>query len=418
MSQKQKAKVGKRFLDFHIQTTSVNSGSQQYGAGLKMSGNSAGGGSSGGSDSQFKGGSIARSVGLKPKKTRGVQPGLGKNGTFPIISETEMIGTVLVPDDKFHVTNDFVVQPALDVDAGSCFRFVAPIAALYEKYELLSLRFTYKPLVSVFSDGGKAGQVVMSYVYDSLAGAPPDIITALATQPHVEGMGNQALNLQVDCREAMSGGKFTRNAVVPASDLKTYDAGRLFITVDGVPSTSQIIGQVIVSYTIRLLNPRPGGIVAAPPNLAFSAYRRNGVALTPSTVWYTPTGPWSTDAFTANPLGIVAVSGVAGGNLPGFTFPPGCWMVIAKFVSFNPGSTTSIRCSLVTSDDGGATWPTVANDYSGTSMNSVGDYAGAQITKIIHADSRNNVLSGRLDYYNAAAAGAPAVYMELYFVAA
>ena len=42
MSAKQKAKMAARFLDFNIHTTSVSSGSQQYGAGLKLTGNSGG----------------------------------------------------------------------------------------------------------------------------------------------------------------------------------------------------------------------------------------------------------------------------------------------------------------------------------------------------------------------------------------
>jgi len=420
LSDKEKRKAKARFLDFNIQTTSVNSGSQQYGAGLTMTGGKAQSAHSG-TIQKSKGGSVARSIMLKPKKTRTVQPGM-VNGNFPIISETEMIGTVVVPDSGYNVTNDFIVQPALPIDeqgrpGGSCFRFIVPMAQLYEKYELLDFKITYKPLVSVFSDGGKAGQVVLSYTFDSLTGAPADIIQALATQPHVEGMGNQALTLRVDCREAMIGGKYTRNAVVPSADQKTYDAGRIFVCVDGVPVTAGTIGQLIVSYTIRLLNPRPGGIVIAPPNYQFSSYVREGLlAFSGSATWSNPTGPWTFNNFTTNPLNIQPVAGPAGANGPSFRLPPGCWYTVWRVRSSNTGSTTAIALSVSASSDAGVTWASSNTDEGGAYINVPAAYVSTEVTKLVHSDGRFCIACAG-GFINAVATGSQSFLFQVYISA-
>jgi len=335
MSKKAKA----RFLDFNIKTSQYNTGTQQYGAGQSL-----------------RSRSIAKTVVLAKPKTRSVQPGL-VNGKDPIISETEMIGTVTVPDSGYHVTNQYTVQPALPLDenstTGGCFNFIVPMAQLYEKYELMKLSFTYKPLVSVFADGGKAGQVVLSYSYDALSGAPQDIITALATQPHVEGMANQAFTLNVNCREAMAGGKYTRASVVPATDIKTYDAGRLFICVDGVPVTAGTIGQLIVQYTVRLLNPRPGGVVSTPPNYAFSTYNSYHPLAYSGTTVPTKFVPDGTIVGT-NPLGVR--QGVSPGGSITFQLPKGCWLIVAKCWALNTGNGGRVIMSMWASTDNNVTY--------------------------------------------------------------
>lgn len=397
MSKKAKA----RFLDFNIKTSQHNTGTQQYGAGQSM-----------------RSRDVAKTVVLSKPKTRSVQPGL-VNGKDPIISETEMVATVTVPDSGYNVTNQFTVQPALPIDEnstnGGCFNFIVPMAQLYEKYELIKLSFTYKPLVSVFADGGKAGQVVLSYSYDALSGAPQDIITALATQPHVEGMANQAFTLHVNCREAMAGGKYTRSSVVPATDIKTYDAGRLFICVDGVPVTAGTIGQLIVQYTIRLLNPRPGGVVSTPPNYAFSTYLSyHPLAFSGSTSIVKFLGDGT--MVGTNPLGVIKSVSPTGNAT--FQLPKGCWLVVAKFWALNTAGGGRVIGSMYTSNDNNVTYTEAVSTVQTGYTDSANTPASACTVFAWHQENNNSWMAINANWTSLVAAGSESTCMAVEFYAA
>lgn len=400
-----------RFLDFNIHTNNVNSGSQQYGAGQTMR--------------TLPKAKIAKTIKLAKSSTRTVQPGLVNGGQYPVITETEMIGNVTVDSNGFEITNQFVVQPGIPVDpdnprgsSGSCFQFIVPMAQLYEKYELLALKFTYKPLVSVFSDGGKAGQVVMSYSYDALSGPPQDIIKALATQPHVEGMANQALSLVVNCREAMQGGKYTRNSVVPAGDMKTYDAGRLFVCVDGIPVTSEVVGQIMVTYSVRLLNPRPGGNITPPPNYQFSFWQvSKPLAFSGTTA--TTAFDLSGAAFSYNPLGVLTgpINNPApSGPIIGFILPRGCWLVIATFSTRNTGNGSNMIMYLSQAPDS----TTLATEYLGTATTaySPSGPAGTNMVFPIHQETGTTVFCVNGYWATNSTIGNQSIYASITFMAA
>lgn len=425
-------KARKRFLDFSINTTSVNSGSQQYGAGLSLHGNSGGGVSSTAGLTQSTSGlnampraARARGLPVAPKlKSRAVvQPGLNE-GRNPTIAQTEMILSVKSPTAAFQCAQQFTLQPALSVDEGSGFRFITPIAQQYEKYELLAYEVEYKPLVSVFADAGKAGQVIVSFSYDALSGPSLSLTDALATDPHVSGMPNQAILLRINCVEAMKGGKFTRQSVVPMADLKTYDAGRVFVYVDGVTPTDpgEDIGQIIVRYKVRLLNPRPQGNLTPVPNYAFSRL-------------HSPVSPFITPATTANVLAYVDLSTLtiwdanplnvqllpgpgSRSGAPAFRLPKGCWALSLHFWINNGTTPTGCDVNCLVSFDDGATWSgdmgCVGGGWTGVPSSGLGPpAAGGTVVRYLHITNETELWCPFMRYWNGAATGTNTVFFDV-----
>ena len=156
----------------------------------------------------------------------------------------------------------FPIQPGLP----AAFPFGSKIASLYERYVVRDLAFYFKPTVSGFAVGGQAGKVLLSVDYDALSAPPATIQEVESMDPHIDGMPYQSVELRLDPRRCTPpGGKFTRSAMVPGGDLKTYDAGTLFVSVAG-NLTAANIGELRVRYTLSLMNPRLTATKLAPCN--------------------------------------------------------------------------------------------------------------------------------------------------------
>jgi len=429
MSAKQKAKMAARFLDFNIHTTSVNSGSQQYGAGLKLTGNSGGDSHSAGGSPMTTSGptmgprSVRRYNGVEivPRvKTRAeVQPGLGPGKTGPVIPQREMIAVVKAPTSEFSKSNEFTIQPGLKLTEGSCFKFIVPLAQQYEKYNLEDLVVEYVPTVSAFAEAGRAGQVILTFVPDALTGPDETIEDALATNPHVSGQPNEYIKLKIPCREAMQGGKFMRTGPVPMADLKTYDAGKIFVYTSGVVPVDPgaAFGQIHVSYKVKLINPRPEGNATTVANLAYSRWANPGFTIPLSTTLAYATMP----AFfgNSNPLGITLVDGPPGrSDAKGYKLPPGAYLVHVNARLNNDSVSRYCETCIWYSDDDGATWTANQTGICGTHVPLLaGSTAGASSTYPILA-GRSTVVSFHVRYWNGAAAGANDLAVSIFITCA
>lgn len=233
---KKGAKAATRFLDFDIKTTQTNSGTQQYGAGQSMTR----------STPAVKSMGNMRST-MAPVR----EPRTGPRGPT-LIKEREFLMDVVVEDGQYFV-EDFTIQP------GMLFPWGSEVAKQYEEYKVVSMQFEYVPIVSAFATAGTQGRVLLCANYDALEGAPPDMRAAQAMQPHVPGMASTPITLSLDPRRLTPVTKFIRFNPV-SGDLKTYDAGTFFVAVDGfvAPTLPEKIGEIHVSYSVELFNPRIG----------------------------------------------------------------------------------------------------------------------------------------------------------------
>lgn len=278
---KKGAKAAARFLDFDIKTTQTNSGVQQYGAGQSMT----------------RSAPVGKSMGNMRSTMAPVrEPRTGPRGPT-VIKEREFLMDVIVEDGQYFV-EDFTIQPGLLFPWGS------EVAKQYEEYKVVSMQFEYIPTVSAFATAGTQGRVLLCANYDALEGAPPDMRAAQAMQPHVPGMASTPITLSLDPKRLTPVTKFIRFNPV-SGDLKTYDGGTFFVAVDGfvAPTLPEKIGEIHVSYSVELFNPRIGK-----PVLPICQVVR---AFFQSAPWYLPppAGPytvnWAANSATAGSWNVI-----------------------------------------------------------------------------------------------------------------
>jgi len=275
---KKRGKAKTRFLDFDIQTTQTNSGTQQYGAGQSMTRSA---------PSKKKAG---RSLGnMRSSMAPVTESRTGPRGPA-VIKEREFLMDVIVEDGQYFV-EDLTIQP------GMLFPWGSEVAKQYEEYKVVSMAFEYVPTVSAFATAGTQGRVTLAANYDALEGPPPDMRAAQAMQPHKPGMASTPITLELDPRRLTPVTKFVRFNPV-AADLKTYDGGTFFVAVDGFvpPTLPEKIGEIHVSYVVELFNPRIGKPVLPICQVVRSFFQ--------AADWYSPppAGPYTPNYFanTAN----------------------------------------------------------------------------------------------------------------------
>jgi hypothetical protein len=142
------------------------------------------------------------------------------------------------------------------------------IAQLYEKYEFQMLEFYYRREVSEYATNGQAGKVMLSCDYDASDGPPASKQQVLDTEPHIDAMPcAEQIVLRVDCAQMRKqDSHYVRPGALPVNtDIKTYDAGNLFVSTYGCTNTT-VIGELRVRYKCVLSVP-----VLEPPGVASGA---------------------------------------------------------------------------------------------------------------------------------------------------
>lgn len=163
----------------------------------------------------------------------------------------------------------FSLNPGLS----STFPWLAQVAASYEEYEIKGMIFEYKSTSSdsLNSTNTSLGTVSMATQYNVLS-AP--FTTKQEMENYEFGCSTRpSENLQhmVECKpgETPSKHMFLRSVVTPPptiSDLRLYDHGLFSIATSGVQGTNQVLGELWVTYKVKLMKPRLGANIV--PNLA------------------------------------------------------------------------------------------------------------------------------------------------------
>lgn len=172
------------------------------------------------------------------------------NRRSQIVTEDEFVSDVF--GSVGFVTTAFPLNPG----QASLFPWGNKIAQLYERYQFLHCVPYYKPQVSGFATNGQAGKVMLSCDYDALDAAPTTKQQVEDTVPHVDCMPYQSMALPLDVRQmATSDAKYVRPGAVPAGgDIKTYDAGTIYVSTQGNTNTT-VIGEFRIRYSYRLETP-------------------------------------------------------------------------------------------------------------------------------------------------------------------
>lgn len=157
--------------------------------------------------------------------------------------QTERVGAINTP-----VSTSFHVLAALPVNPGLPFAFpwLSGHAALFEKYEIQSLTFRFKNLLSTTTNGN----VILCFSFDTLDVDPINALVATQKAAYIDGAvwRETVLNVPIRRKEL-----FTRvGNVPPNADLKTYDYGKLWVCTEGVTTSLDNIGYLEMSYKIVL----------------------------------------------------------------------------------------------------------------------------------------------------------------------
>jgi len=168
-----------------------------------------------------------------------------------VIEEDEYIGEV--SGSVGFATTAYALNPG----QSGTFPWGSKIAALYEKYDFEAVEFYYKREVSEYASNGQTGKVILSFDYDASDGAPTTKQQVEDTVPHIDGMPcTPTIRLPLDCRCIRnSPARFVRPGAQPLNtDIKTYDAGNLYVSTQGCAGTT-VIGELRVRYRCKFSEP-------------------------------------------------------------------------------------------------------------------------------------------------------------------
>lgn len=139
---------------------------------------------------------------------------------------------------------------------GGTFPWLSGIAGRFEKYEFISLKFSYKPSVPTTTMGGLA----ISAIYDAADPLPLTVSALYNAESGVRAAVYDPIDLPLK-RGRLVGERHIRqqhHGLVDANELRTSDPGYVLVTVLNTNADVQF-GDLFVEYTVRLIGPKIGG---------------------------------------------------------------------------------------------------------------------------------------------------------------
>jgi hypothetical protein len=191
-----------------------------------------------------------------------------RSGADIVIRHRELIRDI--PGSVGFAVTQVPVNPGLSTS----FPWLSFVASLYESYILEDLKYEFKTTAPTSTTGS-----VMSAVdYDASDAAPADKIQLASYQGYARSSTWDSFS-QVSPKEALHKQKtyYVRSGALSANqDIKLYDVGNFFIATQG-QSNTDMVGELYVSYTVRLITPQLGNIAVG---LSKSSKIVTGLAIT------------------------------------------------------------------------------------------------------------------------------------------
>lgn len=214
------------------------------------------------------------------------RPEFGTINGETVIRHREYVGTV--SNSTSFTCTSYAVNPGLS----NVFPWLSNIAANYDKYRFRSLRFDYVPAVSTST----SGRITLAFNYNAGDNSPTSKQQVFSIAPNAEQAVWAELSLPVP---VIPETLYTREYLVPGSDIKTFDMGQLLVATD-LGSSSATIGEMYVEYEVVLMKPHPQFVSTTEIYNLTTSSITNLFPTTGGTV-YLPQGVWSSST-TANSL--------------------------------------------------------------------------------------------------------------------
>lgn len=174
------------------------------------------------------------------------------------VHQTEVIGKVSANSTWFPKWNDkysvatFPINPANP----KTFPWLSYIARLYDKYRFYGLKFMFVNAVSTQTEGN----LMMSLDYDTLDAAPANLVQASQLAKYKVSPLYCPCEFSVPVNHPGNNPwlyTFDLSATTNTVDLKTYNLGNFFLSLDGVPQDGKDYGYLAVEYDVELLDKNP-----------------------------------------------------------------------------------------------------------------------------------------------------------------
>lgn len=320
LTHKQKVALNKKFLNFNIQTSQINHGTQQYGVGQTLGAVPKRSRNVPTSSAAFGNVSMGDNFGTRPG--RHMRAGRGAGGNC----KRELMATIN-SSTNFSSTQ-YRIQPA----NSAVFPWAADIAAKFQKWRCIRLALEYVPTVESYAVPGRQGRVVLAANYDCLDANLENITQAESISPSAPGKPTDRILLELDPSQVTGPRGATllvRPGQLPANGtLTAFDGGVFYVATNGFDPSITVpeqIGEVFVIYEFEFYDPIIQGVTMTPqPTHTSVVDAQYDVTLTiPNNTWsILPDMVWKW-----NGLGITLDS--TAGSL---TFPPGRYSISGQFV--------------------------------------------------------------------------------------
>jgi hypothetical protein len=166
------------------------------------------------------------------------------------IRHREMFAELVGPQgDENVMYRNFFIQPGLP----NMFPWLSGIAPFFEHYRFKRIKISFIPSIGTQNPG----VVYMGVDYDVLDANHDTVLKIANNQGVVSGPVWSTVNLNVEVNNSQFRKLTSRTSIIPNSDQKTYDLGKLeFLFAHS--NTSGSIGQLYVDYEVELLVPQVG----------------------------------------------------------------------------------------------------------------------------------------------------------------
>lgn len=254
-----------------------------------------------------------------------------------------------------------VTSLPLNPGMSTCFPWLSEMAQLFESYRFRGLRFVYETQKSASTNG----TVLMSVDFDAADSAPTTKQQIMSYEGAVRSGVWQECRYDAKPSSLHKFGpqKFVRGAALAANqDIKTYDAGNLYIATQGCADATAI-GELYVEYDVDLVTPQiqsstpsGGARVSGTAGLSTTVlFGTNAVVDADSTLSITVNGAGTTVTFNQ------AFEGIASCNCVGATcntIAAGAGTATAVVQGTNSAGTNGLAVVYITATAGQTFAPT------------------------------------------------------------
>lgn len=136
----------------------------------------------------------------------------------------------------------------------SSFPWLSRMANLFETYRFKDLKYSYEPTCGSTTPGS----VNLAVDFDASDDQPPSkaVMMSYHNARRISPWSSVTYSATQQDLTKFAVSRYTRSIQPPNTDIKTYDVGNFYIAVSGADSSTGLVGELYVEYTVDLYTPQ------------------------------------------------------------------------------------------------------------------------------------------------------------------